>query len=85
MAVDVKSKDFGWRVAKILKHGYTNFEKEQDCTTTLLWLKDRGVVLKGGKEFGIHPETKDYIIVPGKRNVNKIAKILKQEFDIDRP
>ena len=79
------TKQFAWKIAKILKHAYTNFEKQSDMMDAMVFLTDHNITLKPGKEYGRNPETNDYIIEPGKRNVNKIAKVLKQEFDIDWP
>lgn len=79
------TKEFAWKIAKILKHGYTNFEKQGDMMDAMIFLTDHNITLKPGKEYGRSAETKDYIIEPYKRNINKIAKVLKQEFDIDRP
>ena len=80
--MDVKSTECGWKLAKISKHGYTNFEKEQDCTRAILFLRDNGIVLKGGKEFYIEADTKDYIIEPNKTNTKKIIALVEKVYNI---
>ena len=79
-----KQRKFGWKLAKILKHGYTNFEKEKDCTNAILFLIKNGVRLKKG-EYYQEADTKDYIIEPTGANVKKIVKILEDQFGIEAP
>lgn len=80
--MDVKSKQFGWKLAKISKHGYTNFEEQQDCTNAILLLRNNGIVLKGGREYYQEADTKEFIIEPNKTNAKKIASFVQKEYNI---
>ena len=79
-----KQRKFGWKLAKILKHGYTNFEQQDECTNAILFLIKNGVRLKKG-EYYQEADTKDYIIEPNGANVKKIVKILEKQFGIGLP
>ena len=70
-----------WKLAKISKHGYTNFEKRQDCTDAILFVRNNGVKLTPN-EYYQDVETKQYIIEPNKTNAKKIAKVVEKQFGI---
>ena len=82
-ATTLTDEDFQWKLAKISKHGYTDFDNENDCTKAIIFLRSYGVTLKGGKEYYREAETNDFIIEPTKSNAKRIANIVKQEFGID--
>lgn len=79
-----KQRKFGWKLAKILKHGYTDFEQQDECTNAILFLIKNGVRLKKG-EYYQDAEIKDYVIEPTRANIKKIAKILENQFGIGLP
>lgn len=76
-----EQEKFAWKLAKILKHGYTNFENQNQCSNAILFLIQNGVALKK-TEYYQEADTKDFIIEPTKANVKKIAKILDKQFGI---
>lgn len=79
--MDTNTKEFGWKLAKISKHGYTNFEEKQDCTAAIMLLKDNNIILKQ-KEYFRDADTKDFIIQPNKSNSKKIEKFVKAKYGI---
>lgn len=78
-----EQQEFAWRLAKISKHGYTNFKEQNQCTNAILFLIKNGISLKGGKEYFQDADTKDFIILPSKANAKKIAKVVEKQYGIE--
>lgn len=82
MTKTIQQEQLANKLSKILKKGYTNFEKQDECTNAILFLRNNGITLKSGKEYYQEADTKDFIIEPTKTNVKKIAKMLETQFAI---
>lgn len=77
-----ETKQFAWKLAKISKHGYTDFEEQNECTNAILYLINHGIKLTS-KEYFRDQDTKDFIIEPNKTHAKQIAKLVKDQFGIE--
>ena len=75
------TKQFGWKLAKILKHGYTNFDNFEECVQAIHWLGKNKIVITQ-KEIYRETDTKDYIIEPNKTHVKQISNLLDKRWGI---